>query len=196
MKLSSSFVRPFSSLNLLIYSTRTSSIRRTVSFSLLQCFSLYDKQKPWGKPTVGSDLYIFPWLPWLCYQSQQILKVSGLHLWSTHQECCEVTLFVKFCAETETWSRSTRSKYWSWGGSCPAREFYSLIESLPRIELLQSYYICQTFQDRTALNQLKLPWLHVGLSLLRPFLGIWSLPVASNRARYPITRVCQCLTDL
>ena len=32
--------------------------------------------------------------------------------------------------------------------------------------------------------------MHVGLSLPRPFLGIWSNPVASNRDRHPITRAC------
>ena len=35
---------------------------------------------------------------------------------------------------------------------------------------------------------IKTPWLHVVLSLPRRFLGIWSLPVASNRARHPIAR--------
>ena len=42
-----SFGKSFSSLKFLIYGKTTCSIRRTVSFSLLQWFSLYDKQT-WG----------------------------------------------------------------------------------------------------------------------------------------------------
>ena len=33
-----------------------------------------------------------PWLPWLCYHSKQILKESGLHLWSAHHNnFCEIS---------------------------------------------------------------------------------------------------------
>ena len=39
------FGRTFPFLYFLIYDRRTCSIKRTVSFSLLKCFSLYDKQK-------------------------------------------------------------------------------------------------------------------------------------------------------
>ena len=51
--------RPFSSLNFLIYGTRTCSITWMTSFSLLQCIPLYTKQKPSGKSMVRSNLFFF-----------------------------------------------------------------------------------------------------------------------------------------
>ena len=59
----------------------------------------------------------------------QILNESGLHLWSIHQECCEVTLLWKFLKELRLdFVPQGASNNLSWDGSCPAREFYSLIE--------------------------------------------------------------------